>query len=179
MGRCCYFGLWKCFFNSCSMRDMPGIMSHMPPLNVYINEDLANSVLPNTSQVSSHENQLISLILCLCFICEACMLVAGHGRACKTLHAWEWQCECINDVHSIFPFFFKVYSVSCNLILKKHSSCSFLCDCLETCLKSLGLSHNSSAMSNTNVNPFIELFIYFLWFLDSLGTETGPVFFFV
>ncbi|RVW47746.1 hypothetical protein CK203_015850 [Vitis vinifera] len=32
------------------MRDMPGIMSHMPPLNVYINEDLANSVLPNTSQ---------------------------------------------------------------------------------------------------------------------------------
>ncbi|KAJ9709563.1 hypothetical protein PVL29_001173 [Vitis rotundifolia] len=32
------------------MRDMPGIMSHMPPLNVYINEDLANNILPNTSQ---------------------------------------------------------------------------------------------------------------------------------
>ncbi|KAK4597158.1 hypothetical protein RGQ29_014949 [Quercus rubra] len=30
------------------MRDMPGIMSHMPPLPVCINEDLANSILPNT-----------------------------------------------------------------------------------------------------------------------------------
>ncbi|KAK2635694.1 hypothetical protein Ddye_030486 [Dipteronia dyeriana] len=32
------------------MRDMPGIMSQMPPLLVSINEDLANSILPNTTQ---------------------------------------------------------------------------------------------------------------------------------
>ncbi|XP_030507632.2 uncharacterized protein LOC115722536 isoform X2 [Cannabis sativa] len=30
------------------MRHMPGIMSQMPPLPVSINEDLANSILPNT-----------------------------------------------------------------------------------------------------------------------------------
>lgn len=34
------------------MRDMPGIMSQMPPLPVSINEDLANSILPNTTQVT-------------------------------------------------------------------------------------------------------------------------------
>ncbi|KAG5240602.1 hypothetical protein OIU78_007142 [Salix suchowensis] len=32
------------------MRKMPGIMSRMPPLPVSINEDLANSTLPNTAQ---------------------------------------------------------------------------------------------------------------------------------
>ncbi|XP_044489764.1 uncharacterized protein LOC123214102 [Mangifera indica] len=32
------------------MRDMPGIMSQMPPLPVSINEDLANSILPHTTQ---------------------------------------------------------------------------------------------------------------------------------
>ncbi|XP_050210048.1 uncharacterized protein LOC126660530 isoform X2 [Mercurialis annua] len=32
------------------MRDMPGIMSQMPPLPVSINEDLANSLLPSTTQ---------------------------------------------------------------------------------------------------------------------------------
>ncbi|KAF8407473.1 hypothetical protein HHK36_006607 [Tetracentron sinense] len=32
------------------MRDMPGIMSEMPPLHVSINEELANSILPNTAQ---------------------------------------------------------------------------------------------------------------------------------
>ncbi|XP_059649842.1 uncharacterized protein LOC132295565 isoform X2 [Cornus florida] len=32
------------------MRDMPGIMSQMPPLPVSINEDLANSIFPNTNQ---------------------------------------------------------------------------------------------------------------------------------
>ncbi|KAK4851934.1 hypothetical protein QYF36_019598 [Acer negundo] len=32
------------------MRNMPGIMSQMPPLLVSINEDLANSILPNTTQ---------------------------------------------------------------------------------------------------------------------------------
>ncbi|KDP30015.1 hypothetical protein JCGZ_18587 [Jatropha curcas] len=32
------------------MRGMPGIMSHMPPLPVSINEDLANSILPSTTQ---------------------------------------------------------------------------------------------------------------------------------
>ncbi|XP_062172719.1 uncharacterized protein LOC133878197 isoform X2 [Alnus glutinosa] len=31
------------------MRDMPGIMSQMPPLPVCINEDLANNILPNTT----------------------------------------------------------------------------------------------------------------------------------
>ncbi|KAJ4961118.1 hypothetical protein NE237_021028 [Protea cynaroides] len=31
------------------MRDMPGIMSQMPPLPVSINEELANSILPSTS----------------------------------------------------------------------------------------------------------------------------------
>ncbi|KAF5747492.1 hypothetical protein HS088_TW05G00213 [Tripterygium wilfordii] len=35
------------------MREMPGIMSHMPPLPVSINEDLANSLLLNTSQSRS------------------------------------------------------------------------------------------------------------------------------
>ncbi|KAJ4842095.1 hypothetical protein Tsubulata_007940 [Turnera subulata] len=32
------------------MRDTPGIMSQMPPLPVSINEDLANTILPNTAQ---------------------------------------------------------------------------------------------------------------------------------
>ncbi|XP_057962561.1 uncharacterized protein LOC131154075 isoform X2 [Malania oleifera] len=32
-----------------NMKDMPGIMSQMPPLPVCINEDLANSILPNTT----------------------------------------------------------------------------------------------------------------------------------
>ncbi|EEF43739.1 uncharacterized protein LOC8275351 [Ricinus communis] len=32
------------------MRGMPGIMSQMPPLPVSINEDLANSILPSTTQ---------------------------------------------------------------------------------------------------------------------------------
>ncbi|XP_021683224.1 uncharacterized protein LOC110666880 isoform X3 [Hevea brasiliensis] len=32
------------------MREMPGIMSQMPPLPVSINEDLANSILPTTTQ---------------------------------------------------------------------------------------------------------------------------------
>ncbi|XP_021909835.1 uncharacterized protein LOC110823706 isoform X2 [Carica papaya] len=32
------------------MRNMPGIMSQMPPLPVSINEDLANSILPNSTQ---------------------------------------------------------------------------------------------------------------------------------
>ncbi|KAJ0038429.1 hypothetical protein Pint_22613 [Pistacia integerrima] len=36
------------------MRDMPGIMSQMPPLPVSINDDLANSILPHTTQVSFH-----------------------------------------------------------------------------------------------------------------------------
>lgn len=31
------------------MRDMPGIMSQMPPLPVCINEDLANNIFPNTT----------------------------------------------------------------------------------------------------------------------------------
>ncbi|KAL2988769.1 hypothetical protein AAZX31_11G103100 [Glycine max] len=33
--------------NLCSMSEMPGIMSQMPPLQVTINEDLASSILPN------------------------------------------------------------------------------------------------------------------------------------
>lgn len=33
-----------------NMRDMPGIMSQMPPLPVSIDEDLANTILPNISQ---------------------------------------------------------------------------------------------------------------------------------
>ncbi|XP_027186010.1 uncharacterized protein [Cicer arietinum] len=33
----------------CSMREMPGIMSQMPPLPVSIDEDLASSLLPNKS----------------------------------------------------------------------------------------------------------------------------------
>ncbi|KAK2993965.1 hypothetical protein RJ640_000563, partial [Escallonia rubra] len=33
------------------MRDMPGMMSRMPPLPLCINEELANSILPGTSQV--------------------------------------------------------------------------------------------------------------------------------
>ncbi|KAJ6903341.1 hypothetical protein NC651_020748 [Populus alba x Populus x berolinensis] len=33
-----------------NMREMPGIMSRMPPLPVSIDEDLANSILPNTIQ---------------------------------------------------------------------------------------------------------------------------------
>lgn len=36
------------------MNEMPGIMSHMPPLPVSINEDLFNSILPSASQVSCH-----------------------------------------------------------------------------------------------------------------------------
>ncbi|XP_058090404.1 uncharacterized protein LOC131236897 [Magnolia sinica] len=35
------------------MRDMPGIMSHMPPLQVSINEELASTILPGTVQASS------------------------------------------------------------------------------------------------------------------------------
>ncbi|KAK6931820.1 Protein of unknown function DUF3755 [Dillenia turbinata] len=34
------------------MRELPGIMSHMPQLPVAINEELANSILPSSSQVS-------------------------------------------------------------------------------------------------------------------------------
>ncbi|OMO89422.1 hypothetical protein CCACVL1_07833 [Corchorus capsularis] len=33
------------------MRDMPGLMSHMPPLPVSVNEDLVNSILPGPSSV--------------------------------------------------------------------------------------------------------------------------------
>ncbi|XP_022892109.1 uncharacterized protein LOC111406997 [Olea europaea var. sylvestris] len=33
------------------MRSMPGIMSQMPPLSVIINEELASSILPSSSQV--------------------------------------------------------------------------------------------------------------------------------
>ena len=47
----------------CSMRDMPGLMSQMPPLPVSVNEDLANSilpaainVLPSATQVGPHLN---------------------------------------------------------------------------------------------------------------------------
>ncbi|CAI9096947.1 OLC1v1033218C5 [Oldenlandia corymbosa var. corymbosa] len=36
------------------MRNMPGIMSQMPPLPVCLNEELANCVLPSSSQVSLH-----------------------------------------------------------------------------------------------------------------------------
>ncbi|KAK3013644.1 hypothetical protein RJ639_009511 [Escallonia herrerae] len=35
------------------MRDMPGMMSRMPPLPLCINEELVNSILPGTSQVIS------------------------------------------------------------------------------------------------------------------------------
>ncbi|OVA01138.1 Protein of unknown function DUF3755 [Macleaya cordata] len=34
-----------------NLRDMPGIMSHMPPLPVSINEELVNSILPNTAKL--------------------------------------------------------------------------------------------------------------------------------
>ena len=47
------------YFNLCSMREMPGIMSHMPPLPVSMNEELANSIFTNTSQVISHAESLI------------------------------------------------------------------------------------------------------------------------
>lgn len=36
------------------MRDMPGIMSQMPPLPLSIDDDLANSILPSTSQVTHY-----------------------------------------------------------------------------------------------------------------------------
>ncbi|KAI3945032.1 hypothetical protein MKX01_004907 [Papaver californicum] len=36
-----------------NLRDMPGIMSHMPPLPVSVNEDLVNSILPNTTMFGS------------------------------------------------------------------------------------------------------------------------------
>lgn len=39
----------------CSMRDTPGIMSQMPPLPVSIDEDLANTILPNISQVIQNQ----------------------------------------------------------------------------------------------------------------------------
>lgn len=35
-----------------NMREMPGIMSQMPPLPLSINEELANSILPSTSQTT-------------------------------------------------------------------------------------------------------------------------------
>lgn len=35
------------------MKDMPGIMRQMPPLLVSINDDLANSILPNTTQTTT------------------------------------------------------------------------------------------------------------------------------
>lgn len=41
------------------MREVPGIMSHMPPLPVSINEELANAFLPSTYQVISHTPPLI------------------------------------------------------------------------------------------------------------------------
>lgn len=40
------------WFNACSMRKMPGIMSRMPPLPVLLNEELASSIFPCSSQVS-------------------------------------------------------------------------------------------------------------------------------
>ncbi|KAH7570736.1 hypothetical protein JRO89_XS05G0172900 [Xanthoceras sorbifolium] len=43
------------------MRDMPGIMSQMPPLPVSINDDLANSILPNTTQVNSNSDCIVYL----------------------------------------------------------------------------------------------------------------------
>ncbi|KAH8500450.1 hypothetical protein H0E87_015629 [Populus deltoides] len=42
------------------MREMPGIMSRMPPLPVSIDEDLANSILPNTIQVIYKQLVLIA-----------------------------------------------------------------------------------------------------------------------
>ncbi|KAK8657493.1 hypothetical protein V6N13_035725 [Hibiscus sabdariffa] len=38
------------------MRDMPGLMRHMLPLPVSVNEDLANSMLHRATQVGSHLN---------------------------------------------------------------------------------------------------------------------------
>jgi len=49
----------KSYFVFCSMREMPG-MSQMPPLPVSINEDLANSILPNTVQVIHNQFDLIA-----------------------------------------------------------------------------------------------------------------------
>jgi hypothetical protein len=42
------------------MREMPGIMSRMPPLPVSIDEDLANSILPSTIQVIYKQLDLIA-----------------------------------------------------------------------------------------------------------------------
>ncbi|KAA3483512.1 D-alanine--D-alanine ligase [Gossypium australe] len=39
-----------------AMRDMPGLMSRMPPLPVSINDDLAISILPGATQVGYHLN---------------------------------------------------------------------------------------------------------------------------
>ncbi|KAF3794946.1 hypothetical protein EJ110_NYTH04642 [Nymphaea thermarum] len=42
------------------MNGMPGIMSQMPPLQVTINEELASTILPNTSQVISYERGYVN-----------------------------------------------------------------------------------------------------------------------
>ncbi|OMO72371.1 hypothetical protein COLO4_27649 [Corchorus olitorius] len=41
------------------MRDMPGLMSHMPPLPVSVNEDLVNSILPGASSVLPSATQVV------------------------------------------------------------------------------------------------------------------------
>ncbi|XP_057990837.1 uncharacterized protein LOC110666879 isoform X5 [Hevea brasiliensis] len=45
------------------MREMPGIMSQMPPLPVSINEDLANSILLTTTQVDRRTGQQTRLLV--------------------------------------------------------------------------------------------------------------------
>lgn len=53
----------------CSMRDMPGIMSQMPPLPVTIDEDLADSILTDTSKVSLMKMKIHILCLSSCTVC--------------------------------------------------------------------------------------------------------------
>ncbi|KAF8398758.1 hypothetical protein HHK36_014616 [Tetracentron sinense] len=50
-----YPELVNLFYTHFDMRDMPGIMSEMPPMPVSINEELASSILPNTSQMEMLE----------------------------------------------------------------------------------------------------------------------------
>ncbi|CAN6463487.1 unnamed protein product [Victoria cruziana] len=42
------------------MNGMPGIMSQMPPLQVTINDELASTVIPNTSQVINYERGYVN-----------------------------------------------------------------------------------------------------------------------
>lgn len=67
---------------------MPGIMSQMPPLLVSLNDDLANSLLPNATQVSScfHNSIWVGA-----WVWRVSSYTVKTGRACYIFSTVVWS----------------------------------------------------------------------------------------